>query len=655
MPEAKDHLRAAHWCILLAQASSSVNSRVSNALLSALVDAGHLREAEEFIAQMVTNSMPIDSSSFQLMFERCVAPANVSRIHAWLECLSKLGSTEHEQGLIGVIKARSHTCQPGQAEEWLTKSTKAGLIINDHVFSAMIQACARTGDAGGAEKWLDRMIAHFDTRSSPHIVHFTVVMSAYAQKGEVKDAERVFSKMRDCHASPEGICYGTMIKACAANGNFDESARWAAAAAKSSVHVDHYSYNAVIAAATRLNQPETAENWLRRMEAHSTEPDIFSYNSAISAWANCGNVDRAALLLGRMVSRSIEPDVVTLTMMIQTCAKAHDHGRAESVFKLIVGRGHVRPNAATYTALVDACIKGGNLHRADVWLMEKAKCGFDPCVVTFTTLLQAHARAGDLDAAGHLLDSMHEAGVKGNLVSYSILIHACSKGGKVAQAEKWFHEMCDGGEIPNVVVYSALLNVCAKAGDYIRAERWLEIMKIQGVMPNIVCYNSLIDACAKAGCPGKAEEWLNRLCAAAQSECKSVCPGRSGRTCSGTEQLIVTRYAFVTAAQAYALKGKWQDVERIFGVMQEGGITMDEYCLTTLLSAFWRAKRPCRDLAEASIRKHKALNLNFTAPPIRVAKLVLGNDQCAKLLQELGIPDMTENHPLPKEHGIVLQ
>jgi len=240
-------------------------------------------------------------------------------------------------------------------------------------------------------------------------------------------------------------------------------------------------------------------------------------------------------------------------------------------------------------------------------------------------------------------------------VSYSILIHACSKGGKVAQAEKWFHEMCDSGEIPNVVVYSALLNVCAKAGDYIRAERWLEIMKGHGVMPNIVCYNSLIDACAKAGCPGKAEAWLNRLCEAAQLEYMSVCAGRSGRTCSSTEQLIVTRYAFVTAAQAYALKGQWKDVQRIFGVMQEGGITMDEFCLTTLLSAYWRAKPPRRDLAEASIRKHKALNLNFTAPPIRVAKLVLGNDQCAKLFKELGISDLTDHRPPPKVHGIVLQ
>jgi len=355
-----------------------------------------------------------------------------------------------------------------------------------------------------------------------------------------------------------------------------------------------------------------------------------------------------------MLSRSVEPDVVTLTVMIHACARACDHGRAECAFKLIVSRGHVQPDAVTYNSLIDACVKGGDIHQAEVWLKEMAKAGIEPSVVTFTTLLQAHVRAGNLDAAGHFLDSMREAGTKGNVVSYSILIHACSKEAKVVQAEKWFHQMCDSGVTPNVVAYSALLNVCAKASDYIRAERWLETMKNQGVMPNVVCYNSLIDACAKAGIPGRAETWLIRLCEAAQSEYKSVGPGRCG-TRGGTEQLTVTRHAFVTAAQAYALKGQWQDVQRIFGVMQDGSIIMDEFCLTVLLSAYWRTKPPRRDFAEASIREHKARNLNFTAPPIRVAKLVLGQDRCAKLLKELGIPYMTDNRPPGKAHGVVWQ
>jgi len=207
---------------------------------------------------------------------------------------------------------------------------------------------------------------------------------------------------------------------------------------------------------------------------------------------------------------------------------------------------------------------------------------------------------------------------------------------------------------PNVVAYSALLNVCAKACDSVRAERWLEAMQTQGVMPNVVCYNSVIDACAKAGCPGRAEAWLNRLCKAARTEYKSVGPGRCG-TRGRTEQLTVTRHAFVTASQAYALKGQWQDVQRILGVMQQGGIKMDEFCLTVLLSAYWRAKPPRRDLAEASIREHKACNLNFTTPPIRIAKLVLGHDRCAKLLKELDIPDMTDNRPTLRADGIVQQ
>jgi len=361
----------------------------------------------------------------------------------------------------------------------------------------------------------------------------------------------------------------------------------------------------------------------------------------IGSWARSGNAIRAERLLNLMIKSNVEPDVGTLGLAIHACARSGDLERAESVFDTILSRGTVKPDSISFNALIDACSKGGKLARADFWMKEMEKAGVEPNVVTHTTLLQAHARASNLEAAGCRLQTMHESGIKANVVSYSILIHACAKDANVVQAEKWFHEMIESDVTPNVVAYSALLNVSAKAADYIRAEHWFEHMQAANVIPNVVCYTSVIDACAKASMPERAESWLIRLCEASKLDNKTWGPGRNGL--NGTsEQLCVTRQSFVTAAQAYALHGKWKHVQRIFESMKERNITMDEFCLTVLLSSFWRSRPPRRDQAEEAFRAHWEQDLKVTGPPLRVLRMILRQQRYDKLAAELGMPELAD-------------
>jgi len=625
---AGDSKRAAAWCSMLKSASIKLSSQTLFNVMMALRDAADTHDAEHFLANIVADMEHADSSCYQLLFDRCMTPGEKPKIEVWLDYLANHGVEELEKGLVALIRSRSHTCRLCQAEQWLQKATDAGITVGPQLCSAMINATARIGCTEEAEKWLRKMIGSGGGTSGPDMINFTEIMAAYAEKRQLKKVTCIFQQMVEYGIRPDGACFGTIIKAHAGNGNFEGSVLWARRALEENAKLDIYAFNSIIASAARANKPELVETWLELMTAHATQPDIVSYNSVINAWAKAGNAARAERLVTLMIKSTVEPDVVTLSVSIHACARARDLQRAEALFVGIVSRGYVKPDAVSFNALIDACVKSGNLQRAEVWMSEMTKAGVETSVATCTTLLQRHARAGNLKAARRFFTRMNEVGIKANVVSYSVLIRACVKGAHVEQAEEWFHQMIQMGLSANMVAYSAILNVSAKACDYIRAERWLDHMTLNGIMPNVVCFKSLIDACAKAGEPERAEAWLNRLCEAANTDHKTWGPGRS---CS-----------FVTAAQAFSLLRTWKDVKRMFTSMEERGITMDEFILTVLLSAYWRCRPPRRDLAESAFRTHWERDLRVTAPPLRVLRMVMKQQQYDKVIAKLGIPELSD-------------
>lgn len=93
----------------------------------------------------------------------------------------------------------------------------------------------------------------------------------------------------------------------------------------------------------------------------------------------------------------------------------------------------------------------------------------------------------------------------------------------------------------------------------------------------------------------------------------------------------------VLAPQAYACCGSFGDVERIFADMQERGMSLDEFGLTVLLSAYSRARPRQRERAQLVFEEYVRGGGRVTAPPLRVLRTCLGAPLCSKLLAKLGL------------------
>jgi len=144
----------------------------------------------------------------------------------------------------------------------------------------------------------------------------------------------------------------------------------------------------------------------------------------------------------------------------------------------------VEANVVTYSAMIDACAKSGDLARAEKWHNAMTDKGVSPNAHSYSAVINACAKAGDVEAAERWLEKLEQAGVRSDVVVYSSVIDACGKVGDAERAMAVFHRMRASGIGPHIVAYAALARPFAYRGDWAEVECIGAAMKEDCVDPN---------------------------------------------------------------------------------------------------------------------------------------------------------------------------
>ncbi|KAK1303856.1 Pentatricopeptide repeat-containing protein [Acorus calamus] len=136
--------------------------------------------------------------------------------------------------------------------------------------------------------------------------------------------------------------------------------------------------------------------------------------------------------------------------------------------------------------------------------------GLGPDVYTYTTLIGAHCKGGDLDSAKRVFFEMGSKGCKPNEVTYNTLIAGLCKVGMVDEAVEMKREMAQEGLEVDGYTYSSLIEGFMRGGDVEGAFRVRDEMVASGVRPNEFTYNNLIRGVCKMRMVEKAHQLLMR-------------------------------------------------------------------------------------------------------------------------------------------------
>jgi len=283
--------------------------------------------------------------------------------------------------------------------------------------SASLKECLQAENMERALDVLNRM-------PSPTTFDYNLVLTAYAQKGRVTEAEALVKHMVD-------RCKGQQ----SSNGNYN-------------AHPDRNTYYQLLDALLKggfKNSAERAEEILRAVVENFGSASTVAFNKVLKLWkqeAEYDNADvaleRAERLLQSMMELGIA-DRISHTTVISILATKGDAVRANEMAEqmLLFSNPNLHPNTQTWNTVIYAWVRRGKLERAEKVLKrmeqlagEAQDSSAKPDVVSFSTLLDGWAKTRRDDALPkmeHLFDRMKASGCQPSFWTYVTLIHTFAR------------------------------------------------------------------------------------------------------------------------------------------------------------------------------------------------------------------------------------
>ncbi|KAI9121785.1 hypothetical protein K1719_007175 [Acacia pycnantha] len=203
------------------------------------------------------------------------------------------------------------------------------------------------------------------------------------------------------------------------------------------------------------------------------------------------------------------------------------------------------PSEDTYTCVIGACVKLGNVTEALRLKDEMVKSNIPMNIKVTKSLIKWYCMQGNVTTALKLFNEIVEAGFALDKGTFSLLINWCSKIGNIKKAyeifsqmklmdiqptsfifncllngflkqdlqedaNRLFDEAVEHG-IANVVTYNVLLTWLCDQGKIVEASNLWDKMIVKGIAPSIVSYNSIVLGHCRKGHVDDASRVMNEI------------------------------------------------------------------------------------------------------------------------------------------------
>ncbi|XP_021745547.1 pentatricopeptide repeat-containing protein At4g18520, chloroplastic-like [Chenopodium quinoa] len=376
----------------------------------------------------------------------------------------------------------------------------------------------------------------------------SAVMYFYAQCGDFSSAFRVFDGMKE----RDVVTWTTMITSCSQQGYGEK-----AFSLFSEMLMHEYVPNEhTICSVLKVCGEEKALKFGRQLHGIAVKKlinnDVYIGTSLLDMYARCGEIEDSRKVFDGMKRRNM----VTWTSIIAGYARNGLGYEALKLFR-VMKRRKVAANNLTFVSILRACGSIGALVIGKEVHAQLLKNSSQNNIYIGSTLVWLYCKCGEYGLASRVLQHMPLRDV----VSWTAMISGCTQLGYEFEAFEFLKEMLKEGVKPNPFTYSSVLKACAsleavKHGKLIHSS----LNKSPTFSDNIFVGSSLINMYAKCGFISDALQVFNSM----------------------KEKNLVSWRSMIVG---YAMNGYCREALQLMYQMQEEGLQVDDYTVTTVLSA----------------------------------------------------------------------
>ncbi|KAI0335683.1 hypothetical protein GY45DRAFT_1317064, partial [Cubamyces sp. BRFM 1775] len=513
---------------------------------------------------------------------RCITPTDAA---TYLQAYAVAGKPQRVVEIFDELFPQSHHSQ--------SRRLRPNIVH----YTIVIFAHAQVGDIDGVNLWLGKL-SHAGIRPDSHV--YSIILQTFASRGDVESMISTLEQMREVGVSPSPVIYTTLISILAERRDPMAAERVYKRAIDSGVVPDRIMVTAVMNAHVEAGSWQGVIRTFDYLNTPGRPGAIFSievFNTLMKAYVLIGAPFRVVANLFRQLQKvKLRPDARTFSLLIQSACDNGFMEIAEDLYNEMErlateeNQTALSPTVYAMTILMNGYLRLGRRLKAKGVLDRMKERGVQPTAVTYGAILKAYsdpAAPGGTKVAENLLQSLMKPGSprpwlqleRGRMLSletiYQPLLSAYSKQELVYDVERLHQELMEAGGEPTLGTLTALLDAHRRTSN---------IEAVRTIWPDIYRL---------------AHEYM-RLNAMLSSE------GAEASKLQGHGVILCVPLSIYVDALSAA--GEHAEVARVWKTLKDEGLSFDSHNWNHLVTALVRAGEPHRafDIVENVILKYQA-------------------------------------------------
>ncbi|EFJ28424.1 hypothetical protein SELMODRAFT_93439 [Selaginella moellendorffii] len=476
------------------------------ALITAYAKEGHLREVLGFFRKMQLDGTKPDAFVFSTVLTACSSAGALNEGKAIHDCVvlagmetqvvgnaivnlyGKCGRVHEakavferlpERNLVSWNALIAANAQNGHCKDAMQvfqlMDLDGSVRPNDATFVSVVDACSNLLDLPRGKSTHERIIR---TGFDSYLFVGNSLVNMYGKCGSVDHARLVFEKMR-LRDVLSVYSWTVIIAAFAHNGHLLEAFVLFYKMDLEGVLPNKVTFVTVLRACTTLAQ---CEKIFARVKHLGLELDTTLGTAFVSTFAKLGDLAAARDVFENLGSSR---NVVSWTVMIWAYAQ---QGFIRAAFDLYK-RMDCEPNAVTFMAVMDSCLRPEDLPRAEQIHAHMVASGFESDVVLQVCLVTMYGKCGSVDSAWSIFENLKERSV----VAWNSMLSAFASNGCYERSLKLYERMLLEGTKPDKITYLAVLDACQSVSE---ARRYAATFELE---LDIAARNAAVSAYARCG------------------------------------------------------------------------------------------------------------------------------------------------------------